>query len=84
MFLRKHCAPFFDAPAVRPREHEHAVVRAREAKAAFVHEPMMEAAERDEISELRFAAVGPVFDVVPFAEARAVAAGEAATAVASA
>ena len=43
---------------------------------------MVEAAERDQVLELRFPAVRPVLDVVTVAEARAIAAGETAAAVA--
>jgi hypothetical protein len=44
---------------------------------------MVEAAERDEIGELRLAAVRPVIAMVPVAVARAIAAREPTTAVAS-
>jgi hypothetical protein len=43
---------------------------------------MMKAAERDQVVELRFAAVGPVCDVVPLADARAIAPGETAASIA--
>ena len=55
---------------------------APDSVAAFVHAPVVKAAQRDQVIELRFAAVGPVLDVVPIAVARAVAAREPATAVA--
>ena len=42
----------------------------------------MKAAQRDEIAELRLAAVGPVLDVMPLGEARAIAAGEPAASIA--
>ncbi len=75
MFPRKQFAPFgFDARAVRPREDEQPVVGTREPVAALVHEPVMKAAQRDEIGELRLAAVGPVLDVMAFREAGAIAA----------
>jgi hypothetical protein len=47
-----------------------------------MHEPVVEAAERDEVAELRLAAVRPVLDMVTVGKASAVATGEAATAVA--
>src|SRR4051794_24924770 len=72
-----------DAPAVRPREYEHSVVGAPDSVTALVHEPVVEAAQRDQIGEVRFAPVRPVLDVVPVAEARAIAAGEPATPIAS-
>ena len=43
---------------------------------------MVKTAERDQVIELRLAAVGPVLDVVPVAEARAITAREPTTAVA--
>src|SRR5204862_5859773 len=77
------CRSAFGNPAaVGPREHEHAVVGDRDGEPALVHERVVEAAERDEVVELRFSAVGPVLHVVAVAEARAVAAREAAAAVA--
>ena len=55
---------------------------AREPVATFVHEPMVKAAQRDEVAELRLPAISPVLDVMAFREARAIAAREAAAAVA--
>src|SRR5437762_531967 len=73
-----------NAPAVRPREHEDAVVGRCDSEAALVHERVVKAAERDEVRELRLAAIGPVLDVVALRETRAVAPREAAAAVARA
>lgn len=45
-------------------ESPRAVVEALDHDAALVHLAMMEAAQRDEVRELRFATVGPVTDVM--------------------
>lgn len=50
--------------------------------AAFVHQPVMMAAELHEVVEARLATVGPVLDVVAVDVTRAGAAREAAAAVA--
>jgi hypothetical protein len=39
-----------DARTVRPREHEHAVIRDAETEATLMHEPMMKTTQRDEIA----------------------------------
>jgi hypothetical protein len=65
-----------DANAVRPCEYEEPVIRAREPKASFVHETVMEAAQGDQVVELCRAAVGPVLHVMPFREALAIATGK--------
>ena len=74
---------FLDAPTVRPTENERAIVRNREPVATFVHEPMVEAAQRHEVAELCFALIRPVLDVMAFRKARAIAAREATAAVAT-
>ena len=83
MFPRKQCAPFSSTrrPSGRVKMNSPSSVRGQ-AIAAFVHEPMVKAAERDQVAELRLAAVGPVLHVMTFGEARPIAAGVTAAAVA--
>ena len=68
--------------AIRLHESQRAVVENLDANAAFVHGAMMEAAERHEIRGFRFAAVGPVLDVMCIEVTRVRAAGKAAALVA--
>ena len=53
-----------DAHAVRPCENEQPVIRACEPEAPFVHETVMEAAQRDQVVQLRTAKEGPVRDAL--------------------
>ena len=43
---------------------ERTVVESFDANAAFVHGVVVEAAERDEVGGFRFAAIGPMIDVM--------------------
>src|SRR5690606_15530938 len=50
---RRGAAGLADPHAVRPGEHEKAVVGRAHVEPALVHQPVMERAERNEIGELR-------------------------------
>jgi hypothetical protein len=69
-----------DAPPVGAAEREPALATG-EPVPALVQEPVVMAAEEDEVGELRTPTVGPVLDVVGVDEAMARAAGEPAAAV---
>jgi hypothetical protein len=67
---------------IRPDEPERTVIKHVGNDLALVHQPVVEAAERDKIGEACFSAVSPVLDVVSIDEAFECAAGETAALVA--
>ena len=67
--------------AVRLNESKCAIVEDLDLHSAFMNQAMVEAAERDEIREFCFAAVGPVFDVMTVSPFRVAAAGKSAALV---
>ena len=67
--------------AIRLREPECSIVERLNDDPAFVHQPMVEAAERDEVRELRLASMRPMLHVMAIDVALEGAAGETAALV---
>ena len=71
----RHC------DAVRAEETPAVPIILLDFEAAFVHQPMMGVAQKDEIGQARLAAGRPVLDMVGVHKAFSMTAGETATAV---
>ena len=70
-----------EACSIRPHEPECPIVERLDLDLAFMHQPMVEAAERHKIRELRLATIGPVLHMVTVEIAFERTAGESTTLV---